>query len=128
MDAVELLRGRRSIRFKKPGIEIDFGGLAKGYAAEAAARVALRTGAKSALVNLGGSSMYALAGIRDPSTSPNRQTFRAPHCVIEETKTRLGATHVVFLARQLPVNEVERCRCAIWHSQAEHCGRVPSLH
>jgi thiamine biosynthesis lipoprotein len=79
MDAVELLRARRSIRFKKPGMELDFGGLAKGYAAEAVARVVLRTGAKSALVNLGGSSMYALAGIRDPSTSPNRQTFRAPH-------------------------------------------------
>jgi thiamine biosynthesis lipoprotein len=79
MDAVELLRKPRSVRFKKPGMELDFGGLAKGYAAEAAARVALRAGAKSALVNLGGSSMYALGGIRDPSTSPKRQTFGAQH-------------------------------------------------
>jgi thiamine biosynthesis lipoprotein len=78
-DRVELLHARRSIRFKKSGMELDFGGLAKGYAAEATARVALRAGAKSALVNLGGSSMYALVGIRDPSTSPNRQTGGAPH-------------------------------------------------
>jgi FAD:protein FMN transferase len=79
MDAVELFHEQRSVRFKKPGMELDFGGLAKGYAAEAAARVALRAGAKSALVNLGGSSLYALSGIRDPSTSPKRQAFGAQH-------------------------------------------------
>jgi FAD:protein FMN transferase len=73
-DGVELLRARRSIRFKKPGMELDFGGLAKGYIAEAAARVTQRAGARSVLVNLGGSSLHALGGNQEQSKSTRGQT------------------------------------------------------
>jgi FAD:protein FMN transferase len=76
MDAVELLRARRSIRFKKSGMELDFGGLAKGYVAESTARVVIRNGACSVLVNLGGSSLRALEGYQDLSRAPQSKIFR----------------------------------------------------
>jgi thiamine biosynthesis lipoprotein len=49
----------RSTRFQLSGIELDFGGIAKGYAAEKIARRMEDLGAHSALVNLGRSSLYA---------------------------------------------------------------------
>jgi thiamine biosynthesis lipoprotein len=59
-DKLVLDARRRTVRFHQPGMEIDFGGLAKGYAAERAGRVLKRLGLSRALVNLGGSSLYAL--------------------------------------------------------------------
>jgi thiamine biosynthesis lipoprotein ApbE/Na+-translocating ferredoxin:NAD+ oxidoreductase RnfG subunit len=56
---VELMPSRRAIRFRMAGVELDFGGLAKGYAAERAARLACHANAASVLVNLGGSSLSA---------------------------------------------------------------------
>jgi thiamine biosynthesis lipoprotein len=67
----------RTIRFIAEGLEMDFGGLAKGYAARRAAEVLRRWDVSSALVNLGGSSILTqgaedwLVGIADPA-SPNR--------------------------------------------------------
>lgn len=52
----------RTIRFRRPGMELDFGGLAKGYAAEQAALQMCRSRALAALVNLGRSSLSAAAG------------------------------------------------------------------
>ncbi|PYS54309.1 MAG: hypothetical protein DMG13_09035 [Acidobacteria bacterium] len=67
----------RTVRFMTEGLEMDFGGLAKGYAARRAAEVLDQWGVSSALVNLGGSSIFTqgardwLVGIADPA-SPNR--------------------------------------------------------
>ncbi|HEV8522904.1 MAG TPA: FAD:protein FMN transferase [Terriglobales bacterium] len=58
-DKLILDRRRRTIAFRVPGMELDFGGLAKGYAAERAVRVLAGSGIPSALVNLGSSSLYA---------------------------------------------------------------------
>ena len=58
-DGLELRSG--AVRFRKAGMELDFGGIAKGYAAERAAQLALKSGAVSVLVNLGGSSLCAKA-------------------------------------------------------------------
>jgi FAD:protein FMN transferase len=57
---------RRTIRFRRPGIELDFGGLAKGYAADQAARQMRQARASAVLVNLGRSSLCA-AGEHLPS-------------------------------------------------------------
>ena len=51
---------RRTVSFRRPGMELDFGGIAKGYAAEKAARLLARLGVRRALVNLGDSSFFAL--------------------------------------------------------------------
>jgi len=52
-------RRMRTVRFLKQGMQLDFGGLAKGYAAKRVARLLQKQGVSSALVNLGGSSLCA---------------------------------------------------------------------
>jgi len=53
-------RERHTVRFDRPGVELDLGGIGKGYAADRVAAVLRRRGIASALVNLGGSSVYGL--------------------------------------------------------------------
>jgi thiamine biosynthesis lipoprotein len=68
-----------TVRFDRPGVEIDLGGIGKGYALDRVVSLLRARGVVSALVNLGGSSVYGLGappgkeawevGIADP-TSP----------------------------------------------------------
>jgi len=72
---IELRPGELSIRFLNKGTKLDFGGIAKGYAADRAKGVLVSYGIKNALVNLGG-NIFALGsapgerpwkiGIQDP--------------------------------------------------------------
>lgn len=50
-------RRARTLRFLRPGMEMDFGGLAKGYACDRTAQVLRRRGVRAGVVNLGGSSL-----------------------------------------------------------------------
>jgi thiamine biosynthesis lipoprotein len=50
----------RTIRFDREGVEIDLGGIAKGYAVDRAVEILQRGGVQSALVSAGGSTIYAL--------------------------------------------------------------------
>lgn len=50
----------KEVEFTIPGVEIDLGGIAKGYAAERAAQVLKEHGIRAALVNLGSSSLKAV--------------------------------------------------------------------
>ena len=52
-------RRMRTVRFLREGMELDFGGLAKGHAANRVARLLQKQGVSAALVNLGGSSLCA---------------------------------------------------------------------
>lgn len=65
---------RRGIRFLRPGMEIDFGGLAKGYASDRAADLAVRAGASFVLVNLGSSSLSARGAEQEPLGIPSQVT------------------------------------------------------
>jgi thiamine biosynthesis lipoprotein len=56
----------RTIRFAKPGLELDLGGIAKGYAVDRAVAVLKQRGIRNALVNGCGSTIYGL-GV-DPAT------------------------------------------------------------
>ncbi|MDF2803902.1 MAG: thiamine biosynthesis protein ApbE [Anaerocolumna sp.] len=49
-----------SVMLLKEGMSIDLGGIAKGYAADEVVKIFKNKGIKSALINLGGSSMYTL--------------------------------------------------------------------
>jgi thiamine biosynthesis lipoprotein len=49
-----------AVRFDEPGMELDFGGIAKGYAADRATRELKKRGVSSALVSLGSSSISAI--------------------------------------------------------------------
>jgi thiamine biosynthesis lipoprotein len=70
-----------TVRFDRPGVELDLGGIGKGYAVDRVVEGLRRRGVVSALVNLGGSSVYGLGrppgrdaweiGIQDP-TDPRK--------------------------------------------------------
>ncbi len=50
----------RTIRFDRRGVELDLGGIAKGYAVDRAVALLRREGVAAALVSAGGSTIYAL--------------------------------------------------------------------
>ncbi len=66
----------KTVRFSKAGVELDPGGIGKGYAVDRMVDVLRRDGIRTALVSASGSSIYALGappgelgwkvGIRDP--------------------------------------------------------------
>lgn len=57
---VKLDDSARTIRFDQPGIEIDLGAIAKGYAVDRAVEVLRDNGISQALISSGTSSLYAL--------------------------------------------------------------------
>ena len=72
---IDLNESRKAVRFAAQGMEIDFGGVAKGYAVDRAVSVLREMGIENALVDLGGNvrSIGAPAGrdswniaVRDP--------------------------------------------------------------
>ena len=78
-------RERHTVRFDRPGVELDLGGIGKGYAADRVGRRCCAAAAiASALVNLGGSSVYGLGAppgapgwdveVADP-TAPRRKAL-----------------------------------------------------
>ena len=62
---VSLDEQRKEVWFAVPGMEIDLGGIAKGYAVERAAEILRAHGVRSALINLGRSSLKALGEAAD---------------------------------------------------------------
>ena len=74
---VRLDRSARTISYAVPGLELDPGGIGKGYAVDMAVGLLRRAGISSALVSAGGSTLYAIGhppdrpawtlGIGDPS-------------------------------------------------------------
>jgi thiamine biosynthesis lipoprotein len=51
---------KRTVRFSQPGVELDPGGIGKGYAVDRMVDVLKENGIESALISAGGSSIYAL--------------------------------------------------------------------
>jgi thiamine biosynthesis lipoprotein len=82
---VRVDRERHTVAFDRAGVELDLGGIGKGYAADRVASVLRARGVASALVNLGGSSVYGLGAppgaaawevsLADP-TAPERKAAR----------------------------------------------------
>jgi thiamine biosynthesis lipoprotein len=64
---VQLDPGARTVRFDRPGVEMDPGGIGKGYAVDRMVEVLKRNGVKVALVAGSGSSIY---GIGAPPDEP----------------------------------------------------------
>lgn len=63
---------RQSVRFVKPGVRIDMGGIAKGYAVDLIVDLFRRRGLTSAFINFGSSSLYGLG------TPPGRRFWQVP--------------------------------------------------
>ena len=51
---------KRTVRFARPGVEIDSGGIGKGYAVDMMVQILKDGGLRSALITGGGSSIYGL--------------------------------------------------------------------
>jgi thiamine biosynthesis lipoprotein len=68
---------RRTIKFDESGIEIDLGGIAKGYAVDRAVEILRLNGITSALVSSGMSSIYALGS--PPGEHGWKITVRDPY-------------------------------------------------
>ena len=68
---------RRTIRFDESGVEIDLGGIAKGYAVDRAVEILRSNGITSALVSSGTSSIYALGS--PPGAHGWKITLRDPY-------------------------------------------------
>jgi thiamine biosynthesis lipoprotein len=60
MDAVELDPAQSTVRFTRPGVTLDLGGIAKGHALDHAAQVLRQAGVTSALLHGGTSSVVAV--------------------------------------------------------------------
>lgn len=65
MDLVELDSVRGTVSFLEPGIEIDLGGIAKGFALDCAAAILRGHGIESALIHGGTSTVVAIGGRPD---------------------------------------------------------------
>jgi len=85
---VKLDPADRTIRFDVPGVELDLGGIAKGYAVDRAVGVLRQNGITAALVSGGMSSIYALGA--PPDQDAWKITVRDP---FDEHK----AANVVYL-------------------------------
>jgi thiamine biosynthesis lipoprotein len=57
---VELEPNGRTVHFDRPGVELDLGGIAKGYAVDRAVALLRGRGVPAALVSAGGSTVFAL--------------------------------------------------------------------
>lgn len=57
---VILNREEMTVRFAKPGVELDPGGIGKGYALDRVVAILSKNGIRSALISAGGSSIYGL--------------------------------------------------------------------
>jgi len=68
---------RRTIRFAAEGVELDLGGIAKGYAVDEAVEILRSNGVTSALVSSGTSSLYALGA--PPEERAWKITLRDPY-------------------------------------------------
>jgi len=70
LDRLEWDDSRRAVRFTTPGMALDLGGIAKGYALDLAARRVLELGVTSGVIDLGG-NLYLL-----PAPPPGRERYR----------------------------------------------------
>ena len=70
LDKLERDDARRAVRFKVPGMALDLGGIAKGYALDLAAAAALKLGVSCGVIDLGG-NLYLL-----PELPPGRRHYR----------------------------------------------------
>jgi thiamine biosynthesis lipoprotein len=68
---------RRTIRFRTPGVEINLGGIGKGYALDRAAELLLQGGATDFVLHGGQSSVLA-RGNRIPIAPPPKKTGNQP--------------------------------------------------
>jgi FAD:protein FMN transferase len=76
MDLVELDQGNCAVRFRRPGVMLDFGAVGKGYAIDRAAAVLKEAGILSFILHGGTSTVYALG--KPPAEPSWKVAIEAP--------------------------------------------------
>ena len=71
------IRRREAIRFDVTGVELDLGGIAKGYAVDRAVACCGAGGVGAALVSAGGSTVYGLGTPPDSPAGRSRSRIRS---------------------------------------------------
>lgn len=97
--------GERTVRFSKPGVELDPGGIGKGYAVDRMVEILRRAGIRNAFVSAAGSSIYALGAppgedgwlvtLNDPRI-PSHPA--ATVCLRDESLSTSGSYEKFFIA------------------------------
>lgn len=101
---VELDDAAKTIFLKRPGMELDLGGLVKGYAADEAIRILSARGVRSAIIDLGG-DIFAMGhgqsgqpwriGVQDPGAG--RGNYLGIARVIDKTVVTSGVYEHFFM-------------------------------
>ncbi|MGC8668756.1 MAG: FAD:protein FMN transferase [Chthonomonadales bacterium] len=99
MNLIELAAAYMSVRFLKPGVELDLGAIGKGYAVERAAEVIREAGVPGALIHGGTSTVQAIG--HAPDGNPWRVGVRHPNdpsdtvgvAYLEECALSVSAPH-----------------------------------
>lgn len=94
-----------TLRFAKKGIELDPGGIGKGYAVDRMVAILRRAGIRAALVSAGGSSIYALGAAPDGNgwivklKNPGQSSSPAATvCLRDESLSTSGSYEKFFVA------------------------------
>lgn len=86
---LELDPANRTVKFKVPGMEIDPGGIGKGYAVDRMVPILREAGITSALVSAGNSSIYALgAPPKEDGWAISIRNPRDPRKAVEEIRIK----------------------------------------
>jgi thiamine biosynthesis lipoprotein len=100
---VHLDPGLRTVRFARPGMDLDPGGIGKGYAVDRMVRVLKQAGVRSALVSASGSSIYGLGAPPDapegwPITisTPRDPSAVAAHVVLRNMSLSTSGSYEKF--------------------------------
>ena len=96
----------RTVRFRKEGVDLDPGGVGKGYAVDRMADLLRKEGVRSALISAGGSSIYAIGappgekGWRVDLMNPGNQSKSWDHSVTlcDESLSTSGSYEKYFYA------------------------------
>lgn len=98
-------RAHLTVRFAKSGVELDPGGIGKGYAVDRMVDILRRCGISAALVSAGGSSIYGLGAPPDTSgwridlPAPEAGSARADSITLcDESLSTSGSTEKFFYA------------------------------
>ena len=79
----------RTIRFDTPGVELDLGGIAKGYAVDRVVRLLKERGVGAALVSAGGSTVFGIGAPPGEDAWRRQRAGPARPCDVSPSPLRL---------------------------------------
>ena len=103
---VRLDRTTRTVRFLQPGVELDPGGIGKGYAIDRLVAILKRRGVTSAFLSAGGSSLYGRRGLGIGSLLLRRSLLRLGLLVMIVI---MAAVRTMNMRLQIAILRLDRC-------------------